>query len=495
MKPRSLLWFVPALLLAAFAPIACSGDDGGGEKPGQDRSRCEADTDCGEGLVCGPAATCVECASDGHCPRAMGCDASTYTCRFRQGWGDECAAHEDCPLGMSCAQGLCLPTQLVTPCGGLGQCPPLDDGTPRRCNRELSVCEEDLGCFDNDDCLESEVCNPGTGKCERRCTAETEYEVCAARESCVEGRCVECTGNDDCGPGLVCNVQAGRCTGSGTCFTDRDCAAGTVCNQRTRLCTDTPPTCDSNDDCLPDERCDLARRRCVARACQDDIYEPNDDPESATALAPGSLSGLVVCGENEDWYAIRLRRGDRISVNIEADVLVSGGLEVQFRDSAGRILDQDPLLLDVTVPLDDTYFVRVRTLDSAARYSLHAVVVPSTPCTDDAYEANDTPAEASPLGTGEHLNLQICFGNPDWYVVEVPSGRSLEVTLEHNPFAGNLELAVFGENGSRELAADRSTEATKAIRLGGIAGGRAWVLVEPSDSRITNAYDLAISTQ
>jgi len=495
---------IPVFLGLIFAlvgalPIACSGDgDGDGGTGGSGTGKgCTADADCADGLVCNPDGnTCVGCTSDAHCGRAQRCDAASLSCTFRPGWGDECTEHQQCQLGMFCRQGLCTPQTQVRMCGALGQCPPVDENDPpMRCNRALQVCEEDLGCFDTSDCLEGETCNPGTGKCEPACTPETEIEVCQAREQCVDGRCVECGEDADCGPGLVCNVAAGRCAGANTCFSDRDCSAGTVCNRATSTCTAPPPPCDTNDDCLEDERCDLQLGRCVIRACQLDLDEPNDEQAAAKAISAGRRDGLTVCGAEEDWYRIALRRGDRINVSVQADILVAGGLDVQLRDAAGRELARHPLLLDAVVSQDGDYFLRIRTRDEQAKYALDIVVVRGVPCDDDTLEENDEAAQAKPLPQGERRNLQACPGDPDWYVVEVPANRGLRVTLTHDPLEGDLDLVLFDTDTTTQLAASRTTDPVEQVQVAGVSGGRAYVLVIPSNDRTQNAYDLSISAQ
>ncbi len=499
MKFRSFpILFGLLFALIGALPVACGdGDgDGGGGSGGGSSGGCTTDADCDDGLVCSDTGSCVGCTSDGDCGRAQRCDAASFTCVYRGGWGDECVAHADCPLGMFCVQGLCTPDEHTRMCGALGQCPPVDDDDPpMRCNRALNVCEEDLGCFDGTDCLEGEVCNPGTAKCEPACTSETEAEVCQTREQCVDGRCVQCAEDSDCGPGLVCNVAAGRCAGANTCFTDRDCAAGKVCNRATSTCTAPPPPCDTNDDCLEDERCDLQLGRCLLKACQPDFDEPNDDQENAKAITAGDRTGLTVCGSEEDWYRIALRRGDRINISIEADILVAGGLDVQLRDAAGRELARDPFLVDATVSQDGDYFLRIRTQDEQARYALHIIVVRGVPCDDDTFEENDESPQAAALPIGERRNLQACPADPDWYVVEVPAGRGLTVRLTHDPLEGDLDLMLFDSDASTPLDAARTTDPVETVRAAGVSGGRAYVLVIPSDDRTQNAYDLSIAAQ
>jgi hypothetical protein len=485
---RTLL---PALALAALVavPPACTGTSKD-EPPREPDPQCASNDDCAEGLICREGA-CVTCSTHGDCGRARECDPLSFTCVWRAGWGGDCATHDGCPLGMFCIQGLCQPGALVQECGALGQCP---EGM--RCHRKNRVCEEDIGCYSAADCLDDETCNPGTLRCEPRCTEETEADVCAARERCTaEGRCVECETDPDCGPGLTCNVVAGRCAGNETCFSDAQCPAGKICNRATSTCTPPPPACASDDDCLEDERCDLARGKCVLRACQPDQDEPNDTREQAVRLGPGQRTGLTVCGTEEDWYVIPLRRGDRINVNVDADILVAGGLSVQLQDSLGRILDEDPYLVDATVAADADYFLRIRTHDERAAYALHVLVASGVPCDDDPHEDNDSVTGAAPLAAGIHRNLHICPADVDWFVVSVPAGKTLTATLTHDPLGGDLDLLLYDGDGATLLRSSRTTAAVEEVTVAGVTGGRAFLEVLPSDDRTQNAYDLSVSVQ
>lgn len=476
----------PLVLLAA---LGCSDEPGDGGD-GNPLLQCVENADCAEGLVCREGA-CLNCTTDGDCGRARECDPVAFTCSWRDGWGGDCTSHDGCPLGMFCAQGLCQPGAAVEECGALGQCP---EGM--KCNRPNRVCEEDIGCYHSADCLDDEVCNPGTLRCETRCTEETEADVCAARERCTaEGRCVECEADGDCGPGLTCNTVAGRCAGSETCFSDGECPAGEVCNRATSTCTAPPPPCASDEDCLEDERCDLVRGRCILSLCQPDQDEPNDTQAEAVRIGPGDREHLTVCGTEEDWYAVPLLRGDRLNVNVEADILVANGLSVQLRDAASRILDEDPLIVDATVASDGDYFLRVRTHDERAAYALHVLVARGVPCDDDGREENDSVTAASPLATGVHRNLQACPADPDWFAVSVPAGKTITARLVHDPFGGDLDLLLFDGDGATLLRGSRTTDPVETVSAGSVTGGRAFLQVLPSSDRTQNAYDLEVSVQ
>lgn len=484
--------FLLLFALAAALPLGCSDDENGGEggKGGEvEEPACQENIDCEPGLAC-IEGSCEACTSDGHCLREETCSPASNRCEFRAGWGNECTVHEHCPLGRYCVQGLCLATDLSTPCGNQGQCP---EGM--RCNHRVGnppVCEEDLGCMDNDDCAEGEVCNPGTTRCEPGCTPENQAEVCQARELCVDGRCVECQGDEDCAAGLECDVDAGLCVGEGNCFTDRDCPAGEVCNPRISLCTPPPPPCHSDMECLPDERCDMKTGKCRLRACVPDQDDPNGSEEQAVVIGEGRRENLVVCENQEKWYRISLGEGDQISIRIEGDLLSIHGFEGQFRNAEGQVLQTSSHHINTTVNVAGDYFLRIRTRSERVAYALDVLVSKGKVCRNDTYEPNNEVQQATKVEGISVPGLVICPGDVDWFEVDVPAEKGIVVTLAQDEI-GNLEMELYDGDGSTLLDSNEDTGMEKSVEAAQVQNGRAYIKVRASDARTENAYGLQIS--
>ena len=172
-----------ACLLLALALAGCkkgSGGTGDGGRPPE----CSTRAECGDaGRVCTSQSFCDDCTSSGECRVRELCDTMSRRCVFRPGWGEQCHANEDCQAGSWCKQGLCADRSEVSLCpgGSSSECP-----QGFRCNTGTTVCDEDLGCSANEDCASTEVCNVGSHLCVPRCTAETQADVCAGGEKCVE---------------------------------------------------------------------------------------------------------------------------------------------------------------------------------------------------------------------------------------------------------------------------------------------------------------------
>lgn len=491
MRSTSLPFGVSLLAAILLAFVSCSDPEppsspGTGGAPGT--NTCDTNADCEDGLACIDG-TCAHCVVNGDCGRTQFCDSVDFTCRFLPGWGDQCSLNDDCSLGSFCSQGLCKAAADVERCYRGTTC---SEG--QRCNHQTTVCEQDLGCFDDGDCETSERCNPGTGFCEPGCTDENVVDVCGPTEMCVDGRCVRCIDDGDCGEGLKCNVDAGRCVGESTCLSDRDCSAGLVCNRLTRTCTEQPPPCASNSACDFDERCDLRTGRCVLSACIPDRHHPNGTQEEAVTIGRGEENNLIVCQGEEKWYTFDLNEGDRVSIHIDADQLSAGGLDAQLRTEDGRVLVSNPFALDTTVSEGGPHFLRIRTRDDWIRYNLTFLVSPGTPCKDDRFVENRDPSSAGLISLGDHSsrresNLTLCPGTVDWYMIESAPGN-LSISLLQGPH-GNLEATLYDRDAVNVLDSNDSLDAEKVLR--GTTSDRVYLKVQASDRRTRNDYDLEIS--
>lgn len=67
---------------------------------------------------------------------------------------------------------------------------------------------------------------------------------------------------------------------------------------------------------------------------------------------------------------------------------------------------------------------------------------------DDGFEENDTRATAAPLPSGQEVEAIFCGGEDDWFALEVESGCLLEVRLRLDPRLGDLDLSLYGPDGS-----------------------------------------------
>jgi hypothetical protein len=473
-----------ALALAALTacPPSSSAPVDAGRPP-----ECASRSECDAGQVCTAEKYCAGCSTSGQCSVKESCNPDTRLCALRDGWGTQCAANEDCQAGSWCLQGLCKPRDEVNLCpdGLNAQCP-----QGLRCNKLTTVCEEDLGCSTADDCSPGETCNPGSRACVPKCTVDTQAEVCAAGERCVQERCVQCGGDSECGVGLVCDA-AGRCTAGARCYTDRDCAVPLVCFVQTGACLPKAPPCISDVSCADNQRCDVPSGRCVPRACQADRYEPNDDDARAFNVAPGTYRNLTLCANDVDWYGISLARGDQLGVNLDADPFSENTFTTVIKDATGRTLAGGRLLVSYVAPAPARYFVVIASTDPFQAYDVTFLKSRGTPCDDDALEPNDSATSPTALNMTSQADGQVCPQDQDWFRVAVPAGKGVTARLvNYDAGRGLLRLCLLAADGVTSLGCSSDPMPVVSAPSATAGGRNVLVRVLGDGDRIANSYTL-----
>jgi hypothetical protein len=474
------LAFLSVLALCACPPTNVTAD--AGKTP-----ECQVRADCDAGLVCTMDSYCATCTTSGQCSVKEECNADSRLCVLRAGWGSQCAVNDDCQAGSWCKQGLCQPRASVSLCPGgrTSECP-----QGERCNQITLVCEEDLGCSTNDDCSAGEICNTGSRQCQPKCTVDTQASVCAAGQRCVAEKCVQCASDSECGPGLTCDA-AGNCTAGSRCYTDRDCTVPLVCLVQTGACLQKAPACRTDDNCAANQRCNVASGRCIARDCQPDPYEPNNDDTKAFSVAPGPYRGLTLCPGDVDWYSIALSRGDQLGVNVDADPFAENNFTTVVKDGTGRTLAGGRLLVSYVAPVPATYFVVISTIDPFQPYDVTFLKSRGTPCDDDLLEPNDSATQPTPLNTTTQADGRICPQDQDWFRATVPSGKGVHATLvNYLPGTGLLRLCVFQSDGATLIACNNDPMPSVSVPAASLTGTAVLVRVVGDTDRIANSYTL-----
>ncbi|MHA1646485.1 MAG: hypothetical protein ACTSVU_06930, partial [Promethearchaeota archaeon] len=68
----------------------------------------------------------------------------------------------------------------------------------------------------------------------------------------------------------------------------------------------------------------------------------------------------------------------------------------------------------------------------------------ATPISEDGFEQNDTMATAANITTGWTYNL--CQGDEDWYVIDVPENYSIDVFIEFNGTIDDIDFEISDQN-------------------------------------------------
>jgi hypothetical protein len=163
-----------------------------------------------------------------------------------------CTIDTDCKLStLRCdrVSGECVPCLVDSDCD-------TDAGTPR-CDSALNRC---VACGLPSDCLPSEVCEPTSHSCLRKCA---DSRVCSDSFShCDLGRgwCAQCTTNADCvhpWDRRICNVASGQCV---QCVADTDCTSNRPrCDRSVGRCEE----CLAQTDCPAGQICDPQGSACI----------------------------------------------------------------------------------------------------------------------------------------------------------------------------------------------------------------------------------------
>lgn len=124
----------------------------------------------------------------------------------------------------------------------------------------------------------------------------------------------------------------------------------------------------------------------------------------------------------------------------------------------------------------------------------------SLTCAADSYAGNHTTADAAavPPGGGALTALNVCPGLPDWFKIDVPTGKALQVKLNWKYQAGKglVGIQLIDSSGTGVLAGAatsvNSVAALPYVQVGGTYYVHVYVLPESSNA-VPYDYDLTIN--
>ncbi|MDZ7592439.1 MAG: pre-peptidase C-terminal domain-containing protein [Rubrivivax sp.] len=241
-----------------------------------------------------------------------------------------------------------------------------------------------------------------------------------------------------------------------------------------------------------------------------DRFEDNDTAATATDLhdVVGTVSetALSVESNDPDWYRFTLpsagRFGDTVSVafdhalgDVDLELYASDDTTEPLYYSNGQVNIEEISLEGLAA---GSYYARVFAFSgNNPDYTLAVTVAPQVP--GDRFEDNDTAATATDLhdvsGTVSETALSIETDDPDWFRFTLPSaGRPGDtVSVEFNSALGDVDLELYGSDGTTLLHSSYGNGNLEEISLAGLAAGSYYALVYALTGTDNPDYELVVA--
>jgi len=223
-------------------------------------------------------------------------------------------------------------------------------------------------------------------------------------------------------------------------------------------------------------------------SCVPDANEPNEVVATATALPFGTRTATLCETESTfdiDTYAIVVPAGQELRVTLTFDG-AAADLDLALLDANDQFLaDSDGVgsteELRYAPVGEETVYLAVfgYSLEPLTlTYTLETALGEVQVCSDDTYEDNDSPFEATPLDdTAQSASLSICPGDLDYWVFSVTCGARVEVIMD---IAGgaDLDLDLYDtiDGAGAPIASAFTEEATEYIDVPAAARPGSWLL-------------------
>jgi hypothetical protein len=115
---------------------------------------------------------------------------------------------------------------------------------------------------------------------------------------------------------------------------------------------------------------------------------------------------------------------------------------------------------------------------------------------DDKLEQNDACNKAKNVKTGLTAGRIVKVTDTDWYKINVPAGKTVEITLDFDNAQGDIDLKTFASCKSGEIAVSEGVTNKETLTIsntGNKAGFVFWQVYLAGDTR--NSYDMTVTFQ
>lgn len=321
-----------------------------------------------------------------------------------------CSGDDQCLEGFRCQNDICIPGVACN-----------EDGTCDRGNCQNGACVNPDTCTTNANCVEGSYCDDGS--CVADPCAETTCDsgVCqiGVGECVNSDTCTTATEADACLDGFRC--VSGSCTDRDTFCADLGCDRG-VCDFEGELACVNSENCEGSDDnCLAGYFCD-ENNTCQVNECDDQMVMCDRGVCDATT---GDCVNADTCAAQTECTDGFLCVDDACVSSDDACAM--GGCP------GNQICDYDGAALTATC-IENDMDGCARALDcTGERVCDMGICAEATACEADAYEPNDSAAEATNFieeSTGGTLErLTICSGDTDLFTYDTTEDPEDEGTL------------------------------------------------------------------
>ena len=228
--------------------------------------------------------------------------------------------------------------------------------------------------------------------------------------------------------------------------------------------------------------------------------EYDNDSMVTAALLPETGTKLTIDSASDaDWFKFTLDATGRSSSYIGIDFKQwAGDLDLYLYDADGNLLDYAKSVTDNErislkgLAAGDYYVKVVGYEENVNEYKL-AYSLPEPIVLHDAYENGDTKAHSYHLGRlSEQITLNAAISradDQDYYMFQLPKkGLTCDtITLTYDDDVGDLDLYLYGSNGSTLLVSSMNSEGGKEqVSLAGMKHGVYYVAVKAKNGGVGN---------
>jgi len=213
--------------------------------------------------------------------------------------------------------------------------------------------------------------------------------------------------------------------------------------------------------------------------CEDDNWEDNDHLSDATEVSLGSVSGLVICENDPDWFVITATAGEVVQIKLEF-AQDDGDIDLKLYDLDGSILAQSlsatddenlnyynesdgPLYIEVS-------FYNTNSTTTSNEYLLDISSAMPPECTADAMETNNTQFTAAELPDGSTTGLLVCEYDVDWFRFTLAEAEQISLVASYDIAEGDLDMALYNTLGENLVSSVSTDDDELLTYLPNIAG-------------------------